>query len=237
MGKSMAELFAKSGDKVYIVGRRKEELDKVASSLSEYKVHPVLADLTDPKAVESIVEAVHKDNTVVDVLINCAGGSANVADGLSLEAAMSAWKAGIDQNLSSAFLMIYAFKSMLARPGGRIINITSLAAFSGSSRVGGEVYAAAKAGLHGMTRSFVKEFAPQGITINCVAPGLIGHTEFFGPNGIEKSRLDKALTGIPAGRIGEPEEVAHAVFYLASEEAGFISGDILNVNGGAQFSR
>jgi len=235
MGKAIAEMFAKNSDQVFIVGRRLEKLKEVAVAYPK-NIHPVVGDITDPKSIQDVVKVVRKQYQVVDVLVNCAGGSGYAEEGLLLQDALDAWNKVIATNLSGTFLMIYAFRPYLRRPGGRIINITSLAAFAGSSRSGGEVYAAAKSGVHGLTRTLVRQLGPEGITVNCVAPGFIEQTEFFGPT-IPEERIKGVIANTPLRRTGTPMDVAPAVFYLASDDASFVTGEILNVNGGQQFSR
>lgn len=235
MGKAIAEMFAQNNDQVFIIGRRKTKLQEVAKN-KPTNIYPLQGDITKPDDVQRVLKAILKKHNTVDILVNCAGESGHVSDGLSLEKAFNTWNEVTNINLTGTFLMIYAFRPYLKRPGGRIINITSLAAFAGSSRQGGEVYAAAKAGVHGMTRTLVRQLGPEGITVNCVAPGFIVDTEFFGANAPEE-RVKGAIANTPLGRIGHPNDVAPAVFYLTSDEASFVTGEILNVNGGQQFSR
>lgn len=234
MGKAAAELFSKNGDKVYIAGRRKEQLEAVASANKNVVV--IACDLTKPKEIENLIGEITKNHKVVDVLVNCVGGSGKV-EGDDLESAYAAWKQIVDTNLNSAFLISHAILPILARPGGRLIHVTSMAAFAGSSRVGGEAYAASKSGVHGLVRTLVRVHGPQGITINCVAPGVIENTDFFKDGTVPQDIRAKMIPQIPAGRLGVPEDVAPAIFYLASDEASFINGEILNINGGQQFSR
>lgn len=121
----------------------------------------------------------------------------------------------------------------LPRPGGRIINISSIAAFTGGSRPGTIGYAAAKSGLLGMTYALARELSPQGITVNAIAPGFIANTEFTGQ--WSKERVEGIIAQTPVGRAGQVSHVATAVLFLASPEASFITGEVLNVNGGWLF--
>lgn len=235
MGRAIAKLFAKNGDTVFVIGRRQQLLQEVAKRYPE-NIFAISGDLTKPGDISAIRDKIVPKYGIVDVLVNCAGASGHVDPDASPEDALTAWNSVFATNLTSAFLMIHAFRPHLRRPGGRIVNITSIAAFSGSSRAGGEAYAAAKSGIHGLSRTLVRQLAPEGITVNCVAPGFIGETEFFGPRP-DEARVKGAIAVTPAGRIGLPDDVAPAVFYLASEEASFVNGEILNVNGGQQFSR
>jgi 3-oxoacyl-[acyl-carrier protein] reductase len=141
----------------------------------------------------------------------------------------------LDTNLKGSFLMTMATVSHMPRPGGRIISISSIAAFTGGSGVGATAYAAAKAGLLGLTYGFARELSPQGITVNAIAPGFIANTEFTGH--WSQQRVDSLIADTPVGRAGHGDDIASAVLYLASAEASFVSGEVLHVNGGKLFGR
>lgn len=130
---------------------------------------------------------------------------------------------------AGAFLTIQAAGPYLSRPGGRVITVSSIAAYTGGSRPGAAGYAAAKAGLLGLTRGLTRELAPQGITVNAVAPGFID-TDFHGEN---RQQAVQAVVGqIPAGRVGQPDDVARVVGFLASPASSYITGQVIHVNGG-----
>lgn len=237
IGRACALKFAEHGDMVYILGRDTQKLDAVAAEHSN--ISTIAADVTAPDEVGAAKDAVTKNHQTIDVLVNCAGGTAPVAANPDLAEARRAWDAIVDLNLTGVFNVTFTFESLLRRPGGRIINITSIAALAGSSRptVSGTAYASAKAGVHGLSRHYANALAPEGITVNCVAPGVIDHTEFFGSGGMADDRKQINSQRTPAGRLGEPNEIAAGVFYLASDESGFITGEILNINGGLVFGR
>lgn len=237
MGRAIARRFAEDGDKVYILGRRLEKLRETAKGFPE--IECLVTDVADTDSVEKAQKAIVKKHKNIDVLVNNAGGTFNVSPDVNLDEAAENWDELIKTNLTSVFYVIFAFEKFMSRPGGRILNITSVAALAGSSRpgVGGQVYAAAKAGIHGLSRTLMSGLAADGITINCIAPGLIGDTEFFGETGLSEDRREYYLKNIPVHRVGKSEDIAEAAFYLASDEAGFVTGEILNVNGGAQFGR
>jgi 3-oxoacyl-[acyl-carrier protein] reductase len=138
----------------------------------------------------------------------------------------------LSTNLVGAYLMAHALGPHLRRPGGRIVNISSIAAFRG----GGDMYSAAKAGLVGLSYSLAQDLGPEGITVNAVAPGLVLDTEFFADR-MTDERRQRTVSQTPAGRPGRPEDVAEAVHYLASDAASFVTGEVLHVNGGWLFGR
>jgi 3-oxoacyl-[acyl-carrier protein] reductase len=237
MGRMIAQRFASDDHFVYILGRREHKLLETMEGYATIKA--VVADVTDLNSIQSAVQTITKQHKVIDVLVNCAGGNQKVDSSATMKEAHAAWNAIVDVNLTSVFNMIFACQPFLARPGGRIINVTSMAALGGSRQggVSGQAYSAAKAGIHGMSRTLVNQLAPDGITINCVAPGVIEDTDFFPGGKIPEDLANFYLAKIPVGRLGKPDEIASGVFYLASPDAGFISGEILNINGGAQFGR
>jgi 3-oxoacyl-[acyl-carrier protein] reductase len=237
IGKAIVERFAENGDIVFALGRHEAALKQVASSLKGKEVHAVACDVTKPNDNEAAIKQVVDAHKHIDVLVNCAGAGSGLRNGMSLENAKKEWDRTIDVNLTGTFLMIYATKPHLNKAAGRIINISSIAALQGSSQDGGEAYAAAKSGIHGLVRTLVKELAPHGITVNSVAPGFIQNTQFFANDAGSADRVKSAAARIPAGRVGEPQEIASGVFFIASDEASYINGDILNINGGWQFGR
>ena len=237
MGKAAALKFAECGDKVFILGRRIEKLQEVAKGNRE--IVPVQADATDIESVKNAIKEVMKTTDSIDVLVNCAGGNVKISPNATMAESLDAWNQILAANLTSTFLVINSFDTHLTRPGGRIINVTSLAALNGSRQPGvtGQAYSAAKSAIHGMTRTLVNKFATDDITINCVAPGVIENTDFF-PGGNVPDELGQFyISKTPLGRFGTPEEIAAGIFYLASKDAGFITGEILNINGGVQFGR
>lgn len=131
--------------------------------------------------------------------------------------------------------MSIAAAPYLSRPGGRIINISSIGAFTGGSRAGGLAYASSKAGLNGLTYALARELSSQGITVNAVAPGFVQGTGFTGA--WPDSLVEGIVSQIPVGRAGETSDIAEAVLFLAGPQASFITGEILNVNGGWLFGR
>ncbi len=237
MGKVTAEKFADNGDIVYILGRTKKKLEEVAAYSKS--INPLVTDITDTKNVESARDQIVKAHKKIDVLINCAGGNKKIAPDATDTEVHQIFSDIVDLNLKGTFNVIYAFLPNMTRPGGRIINITSLAGLAGSRQggVNGQAYAAAKAGVHGLTYTLARDLGKDGITVNCIAPGLIGDTDFFGGNPIPDHIREAYMPNIPLKRLGTPQDIAAGVFYLASEEASYVTGEILNINGGVLFGR
>jgi 3-oxoacyl-[acyl-carrier protein] reductase len=230
IGRAVAAALAKRGDEVVILGRRPEVLQRTAEEL---RVRWRQADVSRREDVQAAVDwVVAEIGPTIDVLVNNAGGSGGIDAGAGLERAEQVWDDVVDANLKGSFLMAWAVRPHLRRPGGRIINVSSIAAFSGR----GGVYTAAKAGVVGLTYWLALDLGPEGITVNAVAPGFIAGTEFFGRRLTSEAR-ERRTSQIPAGRPGAPEEIAAAVSYLASPEAGYVNGEVHHVNGGWLFGR
>lgn len=223
IGAAIARALHARGAEVILTGRRADALRALADELGE-RVTVEVGDVTDPAFAEAVVAAAEKAGGL-DTLVNNAGIT---RDGLALRMKDEDWQAVLDTNLTSAFrLSRAALRGMMRRRFGRIVNIGSVVGATGNP---GQVnYAAAKAGLVGMTKALAAEVASRGITVNCVAPGFIetAMTEALG----DKQRAALAER-IPAGRLGRPGDVAAAVVYLASEEAAYVTGHTLHVNGG-----
>jgi 3-oxoacyl-[acyl-carrier protein] reductase len=237
MGRAIARAFAADGEQVVIVGRREDVLAQTAAELQAAtaggRVVWRRCDVSQADEVEEFRRWLASEvGQTVDVLVNNAGGVKGVADDAAVrEAAAYAWEE-LGANLVGTYLMVHALLPMLRRPGGRIVNISSIAALRG----GGGMYSAAKAGVLGLTYSLAGDLGPEGITVNAIAPGLILATEFFGDRMTEE-RLGRTIAQTPMRRAGQPVDVAAAVKYLASPEASFVTGEVLHVNGGWLFGR
>jgi len=234
IGRAIAEAFARRGNRVALFGRRADPVRTVAETLGA-NVLWRQADVSRRAEVADAVRFVTERFGSIDVLVNNAGFVRGITTSTPLDEAEELWDDVLGTNLKGSFLTALAVAPHLPRPGGRIINVSSIAAFTGGSRPGAMAYAAAKAGLVGLTYSLARELSPQGITVNAVAPGFVAHTEFTGAWSEERVRSIVAET--PVGRPGAAADVAAAVLYLASAEASFVTGEVLHVNGGWLFGR
>jgi len=231
IGLASALRLARDGFDLVILGRREsvlqEAAERIRAQTPEARVQTIAADLQDPEAVEDASAGIHGD---VDVLLNNAGG--NVLDrGEGLAGIAENFEANFRLNVLTAVLFTEALLPRITRPGGRIISISSIAALRGANG-----YGAAKAAIHGWMMGLAADLAPEGVTVNAIAPGYVPDTGFWDGRrtpDIVASRLAQ----VPMNRPGTPEEVAGAVAYLAGPEGGWTTGQILQVNGGALFGR
>jgi 3-oxoacyl-[acyl-carrier protein] reductase len=229
IGRAVATRFAEAGDHVTIVGRRREVLQATAEELRteyDFDVTPVACDLADPDDVEAVLDRLPGR---IDVLVNNAG-SRELAVGAGPHGALARWRGDFERNVLTAVLVTESARDRFPE-GGRVITVTSVAALRG-----GGSYGASKAALHAWNHSLAAQLGPQGVTCNVVAPGTVAGTEFFGAR-LNDAELTRRAGLTLIGRVGRPADVAAAVVFLASPEAGFITGEILQCNGGELLGR
>jgi 3-oxoacyl-[acyl-carrier protein] reductase len=223
IGAAVARQLHAQGAALVLTGRRRDALEALVDELGE-RARLEVADLVDPAASERLIRAVETEGGI-DILINNAGLT---RDNLALRLKDEDWQTVLDVNLTAGFRLIRAaLRGMMKRRFGRIINVTSIVAVTGNP--GQANYAAAKAGMIGMSKALAAEVASRGITVNCIAPGFI---ETAMTDVLDEAQRARLLERIPMGRLGGGVDVAAAAGYLASEEAGYVTGQTLHVNGG-----
>jgi len=226
IGAAIAQELASRGMKVIGTATTAEGAQKIAEALAQYAdCRGASLDVNDAKAGEALIDQIAKEFGGVHALINNAGIT---RDTLAMRMKDEDWDAVLDTNLKAVFRMSRAvMRTMMKQRYGRIVSITSVVGASGNP--GQANYAAAKAGVAGMTRALARELGSRGITVNCVAPGFI-ETDMTAALPEEQQ---KALLGqIPLGHLGKPADIAHAVAWLASPQAAYVTGQEIHVNGG-----
>jgi len=224
LGSDIARALHGQGATVVLSGTRADALQTLADALGE-RAHVVACDLSDAAAVEALVPAAETAMGSLDILVNNAGIT---RDGLFMRMKDADWDLVLAVNLTAAFrLSRAALRGMMKRRFGRVIAITSVVGVTGNPGQGN--YAAAKAGMIGMMKSLAAEVASRNITANCVAPGFIASPM---TDVLNEKQKEKILAAVPAGRLGVAADVASAVVYLASQEAAYVTGQTLHVNGG-----
>jgi 3-oxoacyl-[acyl-carrier protein] reductase len=224
IGNAIAKALHKQGATVAISGTRREVLDTLAGELKE-RVHVLPCNLSDKDQVEALVPAAEKAMGQLDILVANAGIT---KDNLFVQLRDEDWDQVIDVNLTATFrLARAATKLMMRKRFGRIIGITSVVGVTGNA---GQVnYVSSKAGLIGMMKSIGQEYARRNVTANCIAPGFIATAMTDALNDKQKEAI---LAKVPAGRLGSPDDIAAAAVYLASNEAAYVTGQTIHVNGG-----
>ena len=224
IGGAIVRGLHEQGATVAISGTRRDALDALAGELGG-RTHVLTANLTDAGAADKLVADAETAMGGLDILVNNAGIT---RDGLAMRLKDDDWAAVIELNLATVFrLTRAALKGMMKQRSGRIISIGSISGVIGNP--GQANYAAAKAGIVGMSKAIAQEVATRGITVNCVAPGFIATAM---TDAVSEKTRERFLSGIPLGRLGTVEEVAACVAFLAADEASYVTGQTLHVNGG-----
>lgn len=228
IGHAIAVRLAKEGARIASVSRTESNAQKTADEINAARADTAKAyavDVADQAAVQKAAAQIFEDFGRVDILVNNAGVT---RDGLSMRMSMDDWDTVLNTNLKGAFNFTQAvMRPMIKQRSGRIINISSIAGLIGNA--GQANYAASKAGLIGLTKTLARELASRGITVNAVAPGLI---ETDMTTVLSEEIRQGILQKVPLGKLGEPDDIAGAVAYLASPEAKYITGQVLTVDGG-----
>jgi 3-oxoacyl-[acyl-carrier protein] reductase len=224
IGAAIAKALHANGAIVALSGTRAGVLEEVRSGLGE-RAYAVTCNLSDPDDIEKLIPAAQDAMDGLDILVNNAGIT---RDNLAMRMKAEDWQAVLDVNLTAAFTLTRnCMRTMMKQRWGRVINITSIVGVTGNA--GQANYAASKAGLIGMSKSLAQEVASRNITVNCIAPGFIATPMTDELN--EKQRT-AILASVPAGRLGHVDEIGAGAAYLASEEAAYITGQTLHINGG-----
>lgn len=225
LGSAIVKALHNCGAHVAISGTREAALEALAGELGGERVTIVPANLSEPDEPQRLISETDKAVGGIDILINNAG---ILRDNLSMVMKDDQWNEVINLNLTAGFKLTRAcLRGMMKRRFGRIIGISSVAGIMGNP--GQANYAAAKAGMIGFSKTVAREVASRGITVNCIAPGLI---ESAINESLTEKQREMILAAVPLGRLGSADEVAAAAVYLASEEAGYMTGQTLNLNGG-----
>lgn len=224
IGGEIAKVLHAQGATVTLSGTRVEALDALAQDLGD-RVHVIAARLGEEGAAEALAKEAVKVMGSVDILVNNAGLT---RDGLAMRMMDEDWQQVIDVNLTASFHLIRTcLRGMMKARWGRIVSISSVVGVMGNP---GQInYVASKAGMIGMSKSLAQEVANRGITVNCVAPGFIKSPM---TDALTDDQKEKIMSGIPVGAMGTAQDVANSVLYLVSQEAAYITGQTLHVNGG-----
>jgi 3-oxoacyl-[acyl-carrier protein] reductase len=225
IGKAIAQALAERGAKVIGTATTEAGAVGIGQALAAHGGQGVVLNVNDAAALDAVIDGIVKQHGALHVLVNNAGIT---RDGLAMRMKDDDWDAVVDTNLKAVFRASRAvMRTMMKQRYGRIVNITSVVGASGNA--GQANYAAAKAGVAGLTRALARELGSRGITVNCVAPGFIA-TDMT--EALPEAQQQALLSQIPLGRLGAAKDVADAVAFLASPEAGYITGGELHVNGG-----
>ena len=224
IGGAIAGALHAQGATLALAGRNKEALERLAGELGD-RTHVITGDLGEADSADAMLSAATKWMDGIDILVNNAGLT---RDNLAMRIKDEDWQQVINVNLTASFRLSRAvLRGMMKARWGRIINITSIVGVTGNP--GQANYAASKAGIIGMSKALASEVATRGITVNCIAPGFI-ETAMTESLGVDQHA--KLMESVPAGRLGNPEDVAACAVFLASDEASYVTGQTLHVNGG-----
>ena len=223
IGNSIVQKFSETGANILASGTKIEKLNELKNKFNNLKI--LKFDISQSDKIEEFIENAAKELGGLDCIVNNAGIT---QDNLAIRISIEEWKKVIDINLTSTFLMSkFAIKKMLKNKKGKIINITSVVGHTGN--LGQANYTASKAGIIAMSKSLAIEYAKKNININCISPGFIKTAM---TDKIDDKYKEVIISKIPSARLGEPQDIANAVLFLASSQSDYINGETLHVNGG-----
>ena len=223
IGNSIVKKLYEEGANILASGTKIEKLEELKSKYDKIRI--LKFDISSTDKIEEFIEKASSELGGIDCLVNNAGIT---KDNLSIRMSLDEWKNVIDINLTSTFLMSkFSIKKMLKNKSGKIINITSVVGHTGN--IGQANYTASKAGIIAMSKSLAIEYAKKNININCISPGFIKTAM---TDKIDEKFKENLISKIPSARLGEPEDIANAVLFLASSQSDYINGETLHVNGG-----
>ncbi|MFV0322115.1 MAG: 3-oxoacyl-[acyl-carrier-protein] reductase [Alphaproteobacteria bacterium] len=225
IGREIAVCLAAQGAKVLLAGRNTDALEETKKAITGEAVVLPSADLSSSEGIDALMKSALEHGEAIDILVNNAGLT---RDGLAMRMKAEDWKNVIDVNLTAPFMLAQAaIKGMMRKRAGRIINISSIVGTTGNP--GQTNYCATKAGIIGWSKALAQEVASRNITVNCISPGFIATPMTDELNEKQKEAL---LGRIPLGKMGSPKDIAAGVVYLASDEAAWVTGQNLHINGG-----
>ena len=227
IGNSIVKKFNECGANILATGTRIEKLEELKSKFKNVKI--LKFDISEDQKIEKFIEDASSELGGLDCIVNNAGIT---QDNLAIRMSSEEWRKVIDINLTSTFFMCkFAIKKMLKNKKGKIINITSIVGHSGN--LGQANYTASKAGIVAMSKSLAIEYAKKNININCISPGFIKTAM---TDKIDEKFKEIIISKIPSAKLGEPEDIANAVLFLASNQSDYINGETIHVNGGMYMS-
>ena len=232
IGMGVAMRLAGDGFSIVVTGRNESRLKDACGQIGAGATYFVV-DVSRRVEVAAFAAKLQQAHGVIDVLVNNAGIMKTTSLQTDAEELERVWDETLNTNLKGILLVSHALADLIRAPGGRIVNMSSIASQNGGTQPGMLAYSASKAGINGLTMALAREFAPRGVTVNAVAPGMIEETGLTGT--FNEERKTRARTMIPMGRAGLPREIAASVSWLASEDGGYVTGSIVSVNGGWRF--
>ncbi|MCT4306149.1 SDR family NAD(P)-dependent oxidoreductase [Elizabethkingia anophelis] len=234
MGKAMTEKFLQQNNIVIVFGRKTACLEVLKNKFKD-KLYIYKVDISQKDQLIKVFEDIKQKFSSIDVLINAAGFNIITTTSIPFENAIDNWDKVMETNLKGAFMVTILAIPLISNMNGRIINISSIGAFTGGNSAGGLAYAASKAGLNGLTMALARELSLKGITVNSIAPGFIEQTGFT--EAFTEEKITSIIKEVPVNRAGNVNDIAELCLFISSENSGYITGEIIQINGGWLFGR